>query len=135
MDAVQGISSVTPISRDVIRSGAFYPAGSVVLCRKPAFGVEPFTRKWAASRLTGRSRGVSSLWIRFAEHADLVVTSGLTRRINYTGKNRSMLNVETWREKKSAPFAAGFGSARSMGDRLVQRKRLAEKLLFRTARI
>ena len=42
-----------------------------------------------------------------------------------------MLNVETWQKEVDAIRNRISAPLRTMGDRLVQRKRLAEKLLFR----
>ena len=44
--------------------------------------------------------GDYELWIRFAEHAELVVATALLGGFNYTGKNRSLLNGQSWQEEE-----------------------------------
>lgn len=129
--AVQGVSSVTPFPRDVIRSGAFYPRGLGCIMQEACFWRRTLYEKVGGISVNWPFAGDYELWIRFAEDADLVVTSALLGGFNYTGKNRSVLNVETWQEEVSAIRSRISAPLRTMGDRLVQRKRLAEKLLFR----
>ena len=129
--AVQGVSSVNPFPRDVIRSGAFYPRGLGCIMQEACFWRRTLYEKVGGISVNWPFAGDYELWIRFAEHADLVVTSALLGGFNYTGKNRSMLNVETWQKEVDAIRSRISAPLRSMGDRLVQRKRLAEKLLFR----
>ena len=129
--AVQGVSSVTPFPRDVIRSGAFYPRGLGCIMQEACFWRRTLYEKVGGISVNWPFAGDYELWIRFAEHADLVVTSALLGGFNHTGKNRSMLNVERWQEEVDAIRSRISAPLRTMGDRLVQRKRLAEKLLFR----
>jgi hypothetical protein len=128
--AVQGISSVNPFPRDVIRSGAFYPRGLGCIMQEACFWRRSLYEKVGGISTKWPFAGDYELWIRFAEQTDLVVTSALLGGFNYTGKNRSMLNVETWQEEVDAIRSTIAAPLRTMGDRLVRRKRLAQKLLF-----
>ncbi len=90
--AVQGISSVVPFPRDVIRSGAFYPRGLGCIMQEACFWRRSLYEKAGGISVNWPVAGDYELWIRFAEHADLVVTTALLGGFNYTGKNRSMLH-------------------------------------------
>ena len=138
MDAVQGISSVTPVPtrRNPLWSvpsprARLYHAGSLLLASKS------LRERWAASRLTGRSQAIIELVdpLRRARRSRGNIRP-CSEDSTTPGKNRSLLNVEiVAREEVSAIRSRIPAPLRTMGDRLVQRKRLAEKFLFRTARI
>jgi glycosyltransferase involved in cell wall biosynthesis len=134
--AVQGISNVTPFPRDLIRSGAFHPRGLGCIMQEASFwrrclyekvgGISP---KWPVA-------GDYELWIRFAEHADLVVTTALLGGFNYTGKNRSLLNGQSWQEEEVNAIRNRIPAPlRRMGDRLIQRKKFAQNFLFGKPRL
>jgi glycosyltransferase involved in cell wall biosynthesis len=132
--AVQGISSVTPFPREIIRSGAFHPQGLGCIMQEACF--------WRRS-LYERAGGVSpacliagdyDLWLRFAEHQDLVVTTALLGGFNYTGRNRS-LNARDFQDEVDTIRARIPASLREMGDRLVRRKTFVNELLFGRPRL
>ena len=133
--AVQGISSVSPFPRDVIRSGAFHPQGLGCIMQEACF--------WRRS-LYERAGGVSPdcaiagdyhLWLRFAEHKDLVVTTALLGGFNYTGRNRSQLEAAHFQEEVDTIRRKIPVSLREMGDRLIQRKKFAQNFLFGKPRL
>ena len=128
--AVQGISSVNPFPRDVIRSGAFYPRGLGCIMQEACFWRRSLYEKVGGISTKWPFAGDFELWIRFAEQTDLVVTSALLGGFNYTGRNRSMLNADTWQDEVDAIRGTIPAPLRTMGDRLVRRKTLAQKVLF-----
>lgn len=133
--AVQGISSVNPFPRDVIRSGAFYPRGLGCVMQEACFWRRSLYERVGGISVNWPFAGDYELWLRFAEQTDLVVTTALLGGFNYTGKNRSMLNTDTWQQEVDAIRSRIPFSLRRMGDRLVQRKRFAQRFLFGRPRL
>lgn len=128
--AVQGISAVTPFPRDVIRSGAFYPRGLGCIMQEACFWRRGLYEKVGGISPNCLIAGDYDLWLRFAEHTDLVVTSALLGGFNYTGKNRSQLNADTFQEEVDAIRRRIPAPLLRMGNRLVRRKAFAHKFLF-----
>ena len=133
--AVQGISNVTPFPRDVIRSGAFYPRGLGCIMQEGCFWRRSLYEKVGGISADWPFSGDYELWLRFAEHTELVVTTALLGGFNHTGKNRSQLNADTWQEEVDAIRKRIPQPLRAMGDRLVQRKFFAQKFLFGKPRL
>lgn len=133
--AVQGFTSVNPFPRDVIRSGAFYPRGLGCIMQEACFWRRSLYEKVGGISVDWPFAGDYDLWIRFAEHTDLVVTSALLGGFNYTGKNRSMLNTDTWQQEVDAIRQRIPTPLRKMGNRLVRRKFFAQKFLFGRPRL
>ena len=134
--AVQGISSVVPFPRDVIRSGAFYPSGLGCIMQEGCFWRRSLYEKAGGISVRWPVAGDYELWIRFAGHTDLVVTTALLGGFNYTGKNRSMLDGQSWQEEEVAAIRQMIPAPlRKMGDRLVRRKAFAQKFLFGKPRL
>jgi glycosyltransferase involved in cell wall biosynthesis len=134
--AVQGISNVTPFPRDVIRSGAFHPRGLGCIMQEGCFWRRSLYEKTGGISVNWPVAGDYELWIRFAEHADLVVTTALLGGFNYTDKNRSLLNAGSWQEKEISAIRNRIpASLRRMGDRLIRRKKFAQNVLFGKPRL
>jgi glycosyltransferase involved in cell wall biosynthesis len=134
--AVQGISSVTPFPRDVIRSGAFHPRGLGCIMQEATFWRRSLYEKVGGISAKWPVAGDYELWIRFAEHAELVVTTALLGGFNYTGKNRSLLNGQSWQEEEVSAIRNRIPAPlRKMGDRLIRRKKFAQKFLFGKPRL
>jgi glycosyltransferase involved in cell wall biosynthesis len=134
--AVQGISNVTPFPRDVIRSGAFHPRGLGCIMQEGCFWRRSLYEKAGGISVEWPVAGDYELWIRFAEHADLVVTTALLGGFNYTDKNRSLLNAQSWQEKEVSAIRNRIpASRRKMGDRLIRRKKFAQNFLFGKPRL
>ena len=135
-DAVQGISNVTPFPRDVIRSGAFHPRGLGCIMQEGCFWRRSLYEKAGGISVEWPVAGDYELWIRFAKHADLVVTTALLGGFNYTDKNRSLLNGQSWQEKEVSAIRNRIpASLRNMGDRLIRRKKFAQNFLFGKPRL
>jgi glycosyltransferase involved in cell wall biosynthesis len=134
--AVQGISNVTPFPRDVIRSGAFHPRGLGCIMQEASFWRRSLYEKVGGISAQWPVAGDYELWIRFAEHADLVVTTALLGGFNYTGKNRSLLNAQSWQEEEVNAIRHRIPAPlRRMGDRLIRRKKFAQNFLFGKPRL
>ena len=134
--AVQGISSVTPFPREVIRSGAFHPRGLGCIMQEASFWRRSLYEKVGGISAKWPVAGDYELWIRFAEHADLVVTTALLGGFNYTGKNRSLLNAQAWQEEEVNAIRNRIPAPlRKMGDRLIRRKKFAQTFLFGKPRL
>jgi glycosyltransferase involved in cell wall biosynthesis len=133
--AVQAISNVTPFPRDVIRAGAFHPRGLGCIMQEACFWRRSLYENAGGISVTWPVAGDFELWIRFAEHADLVVTTALLGGFNYTDRNRSLLS-ESWQEGEVSAIRNRIpASLRQMGDRLVRRKKFAQKFLFGKPRL
>ena len=133
--AVQGISNVMPFPRDVIRSGAFYPRGLGSIMQEGCFWRRSLYEKVGGISVEWPFSGDYELWLRFADHTDLVVTTALLGGFNHTGKNRSQLNPDAWQEEVVAIRQMIPAPLRKMGDRLVRRKVFAQKFLFGKPRL
>ena len=134
--AVQGISSVTPFPRDVIRSGAFHSRGLGCIMQEASFWRRSLYEKVGGISAKWPVAGDYELWIRFAEHAELVVTTALLGGFNYTGKNRSLLNGQSWQEEEVSAIRDRIPAPlRKMGDRLIKRKKFAQEFLFGRPRL
>ncbi len=133
--AVQGISNVIPFPRDVIRSGAFYPRGLGCIMQEGCFWRRSLYERVGGISLSWPFAGDYELWIRFAEQTDLVVTTALLGGFNHTGKNRSVLNPDSWQQEVDAIRSRIALPLRQMGDRLVQRQRFAQRFLFGKPRL
>jgi hypothetical protein len=128
--ALQGISNVSPFPREVIRSGAFYPRGLGCIMQEGCFWRRSLYEKVGGISVDWPFAGDYELWLRFADHTDLVVTTALLGGFNHTGKNRSQLNPDRWQEEVDAIRQRIPAPLRTMGDRLVRRRAFAQKFLF-----
>jgi glycosyltransferase involved in cell wall biosynthesis len=128
--AVQGISNVTPFPRDVIRSGAFHPRGLGCIMQEGCFWRRSLYEKVGGISPSCQIAGDYDLWLRFAEHTDLVVTTALLGGFNHTGKNRSQLNADAFQEEVDAIRRRIPPPLLRMGERLVRRKAFAQRFLF-----
>ena len=133
--AVQGISNVTPFPREIIRSGAFHPRGLGCIMQEGCFWRRSLYEKVGGISVEWPFSGDYELWLRFAAHTDLVVTTALLGGFNHTGKNRSQLNPDTWQEEVVAIRQRIPAPLRKMGDRLAARKAFAQKFLFGKPRL
>ena len=133
--ALQGISNVSPFPREVIRSGAFYPRGLGCIMQEGCFWRRSLYEKVGGISVDWPFSGDYELWLRFADHTNLVVTTALLGGFNHTGKNRSQLNADTWQEEVDAIRQRIPAPLRIMGDRLVRRKAFAHKFLFGKPRL
>lgn len=133
--AVQGISNVVPFPRDVIRSGAFHPRGLGSIMQEACFWRRSLYEKAGGISVKWSFSADYELWLRFADHTDLVVTTALLGGFNYTGKNRSQLNANAMQQEVDAIRKRIPKPLRTIGDRLVQRKEFAPKFLFGRPRL
>ncbi|HEY5706504.1 MAG TPA: glycosyltransferase family 2 protein [Terrimicrobiaceae bacterium] len=133
--AVQGISNVVPFPRDVIRSGAFNPRGLGSIMQEACFWRRSLYEKAGGISVKWSFSADYELWLRFADHTDLVVTTALLGGFNYTGKNRSQLNANAMQQEVDAIRKRIPKPLRTIGDRLVQRKEFAPKFLFGRPRL
>ena len=134
--AVQGISNVTPFPRDIIRSGAFHPRGLGCIMQEGCFWRRSLYENAGGISAKWPVAGDYELWIRFAEQTDLVVTTALLGGFNYTGKNRSLLNAQSWQEEEVNAIRNRIPAPlRRMGDRLIRRKKFAQNFLFGKPRL
>ncbi|HEY5812785.1 MAG TPA: glycosyltransferase family 2 protein [Terrimicrobiaceae bacterium] len=133
--AVQGVSNVTPFPRDVIRSGAFHPRGLGCIMQEACFWRRSLYEKAGGISPRSRIAGDYDLWLRFAEHTDLVVTTALLGGFNHTGKNRSQVNANAFQEEVDEIRGRIPTPLLKMGNRLIRRREFARRFLFGKPRL